>query len=64
LFNVQIKYLNIKLWKQKVTKRNLGIVPTGAHDFVMGTEAMENGIYIIIVNSGSSAFADKVRVIR
>jgi transforming growth factor-beta-induced protein len=49
---------------QKIVERNLGIMPVGAHDFVMGTESMGNGIYIIIVNSGNSAFANKVRVVR
>jgi hypothetical protein len=49
---------------QKVAERYLGVLPTGGHDYVMGTEAMENGIYIIIVNSGNSAFANKVRVVR
>ncbi|MDF1570940.1 MAG: fasciclin domain-containing protein [Bacteroidales bacterium] len=49
---------------QKVTERYLGVLPTGGHDYVMGTESMENGIYIIIVNSGNSAFVDKVKVVR
>ena len=49
---------------QKVAEKNLGSLPTGGHDYTMGTESMENGIYIIIVNSGDSAFANKVRVVR
>ena len=49
---------------QKVAQRNLGRLPAGTHDYVMGTESMDNGIYIIIVNSGNSAFANKVRVVR
>ena len=49
---------------QKVAKRNLGTLPTGGHNYTMGTESMENGIYIIIVNSGDSTFANKVRVVR
>ncbi len=49
---------------QKVAQRYLGRLPAGTHDYVMGTELMDNGIYIIIVNSGDSAFANKVRVVR
>ena len=49
---------------KKVAERNLGRLPAGAHDYVMGTDTMENGIYIVIVNSGNSAFANKVRVVR
>jgi transforming growth factor-beta-induced protein len=59
---VSIDMLNVT--GQKVAQRNLGRLPAGTHDVVMGTDSMENGIYIVIVNSGNSAFANKVRVVR
>jgi len=59
---VSIEMMNMT--GQKVAQRNLGRLPAGAHDFVMGTDTMEDGIYIVIVNSGSSAFANKVKVVR
>ncbi len=59
---VSIDMLNVT--GQKVAERNLGRLPAGSHDFMMSTNSMEDGIYIVIVNSGNSAFASKVRVLR
>ncbi len=59
---VSIEMMNMT--GQKVAERNLGRLPAGAHDIVMGADTMEDGIYIVIVNSGNSAFANKVRVVR
>ncbi len=49
---------------QKKAQRYIGALPAGAHEYVMSTDSMEDGLYIIIVNSGQSAYASKVRVVR
>lgn len=49
---------------QKAAERKLGMLPAGTHEVVLSTEAMVNGLYIVIVNSGNSTFSNKVKVVR